>query len=344
MADGESRPDESNMAADNQGLLTSDVVRTGYIDGATFRDKLVRYHEVDGLPVFEGDIILPRNLRPALGAAAEAGPVARGVVITGEQYRWPNAVVPYVIDSGLPNQDRVIDAIAHIEQNTIVRFVQRTAANAAQYPNFVRVFRGDGCWSYVGMQGNQQDLSLANACSTGSCIHEWLHALGCWHEQSREDRDAFVTINTDNIVDGKEDNFDQHISDGDDAGPYDYGSIMHYGTHAFSKNGLPTITPKQSGVTIGQRNGLSDGDIAALHGIYRGLHHNLTVSMVFATPQSKNAWASLSGAGIGAGWRKIDPNARDGVTNTLCSLATAKVKGKQVHAQIDGTYIYQVYA
>lgn len=26
--------------------------------------------------------------------------------------------------------------------------------------------------------------------------------------------------------------------------PYDYGSMMHYSTHSYSKNGLPTIVPK----------------------------------------------------------------------------------------------------
>ena len=31
-----------------------------------------------------------------------------------------------------------------------------------------------------------------------------------------------------NIEAGKEHNFDQHITDGDDVGPYDFGSIMHY--------------------------------------------------------------------------------------------------------------------
>ena len=62
-------------------------------------------------------------------------------------------------------------------------------------------------------------------------------------------------------------NFDQHIADGIDLGAYDYGSIMHYPRKAFSKNGEETIVPKH-GEPIGQRVGISAGDIAAVKQLY----------------------------------------------------------------------------
>lgn len=49
---------------------------------------------------------------------------------------------------------------------------------------------------------------------------------------------------------------------------YDYSSIMHYGSKDFSKNGLDTITPKQSGVIIGQRDGMSNSDIWKINNMY----------------------------------------------------------------------------
>jgi hypothetical protein len=101
----------------------------------------------------------------------------------------------------------------------------------------------------------------------GSTIHEIGHVVGLWHEQSREDRDTFVTIHWDKIQPGFEHNFNQHITDGDDVGAYDYGSIMHYPRDAFSVDGSDTITPVDPTAQIGQRNGLSAGDTAAANSI-----------------------------------------------------------------------------
>ncbi len=95
-----------------------------------------------------------------------------------------------------------------------------------------------------------------------------------WHEQSREDRDSFVTIVWANIDPTLQFNFSQHITDGDDLGAYDFGSIMHYPHDAFSINGKDTIIPKQSlpsGAVMGQRTALSAGDMAGVHTLYPGL-------------------------------------------------------------------------
>lgn len=43
---------------------------------------------------------------------------------------------------------------------------------------------------------------------------------------------------------------------------------MHYGTDYFSKNYKPTIVPKQSGASIGNRNGLSLQDAYEVIAVY----------------------------------------------------------------------------
>jgi hypothetical protein len=195
----------------------------------------------------------------------------RSIGITGSQFRWPNATIPYVIDAGLPNQSRVTDAIAYWQAHTSIRFVLRTAANQSQYPDFVRFVSGGGCSSSVGRQGGQQNITLGSACSSGNAIHEIGHTVGLWHEQSRQDRDTFVTIVWANIDPSMQFNFSQHISDGDDLGAYDYGSIMHYPANAFSINGQNTINAKQAlpaGVVMGQRSALSAGDLAGVRALY----------------------------------------------------------------------------
>lgn len=249
---------------------SSTDVRTGFVDGATFASKAVQYAVVDDLAIFEGDIVLGSLDEVEARATSERdGTRERSITITGAQFLWPGGRVPYEIDPALPNQSRVTDAIAHWEANTVLRFIQRTPANAASYPDFIRFVPGSGCSSFVGRRGGQQNINLASGCLVKQTIHEIGHAIGLWHEQSREDRDSWVAIHWENIQAGMEHNFNQHISDGDDRGAYDYASIMHYPRWAFSKNGADTITPTNpASAAIGDATVLSPGDLAGVAALY----------------------------------------------------------------------------
>ena len=62
-----------------------------------------------------------------------------------------------------------------------------------------------GCYSAVGRVGRDQELNLEQACvQHGTVVHELVHAIGYYHEQSRPDRDDYVAILQENIQSGKD--------------------------------------------------------------------------------------------------------------------------------------------
>ncbi|WP_338873109.1 M12 family metallopeptidase [Myxococcus stipitatus] len=239
-------------------------IREGYVWNVV-RGKYVpvTYAEVDGLAIREGDMVLGtvkqmearvREVK-ALGLEGSA-PRAQGLVKSDPTSRWPNAVVPYTIDSSAPNPNRIQDAINHWQDRTHITFVLRTASNAAQYPDYVRVQSGTGCTASYGRQGGEQGMWLDGSCNTGTVIHEFGHILGLDHEHNRADRDAYVLIWWENMAPGAATHFQQNNNEDDDFFGYDYDSVMHYSSGSGSKNGLPTIVTRNREL-IGPSNTLS---------------------------------------------------------------------------------------
>ncbi|XP_062862683.1 hatching enzyme 1.2 [Trichomycterus rosablanca] len=153
-----------------------------------------------------------------------------------------------------------------IERDTCVRFIPRTHQR-----DFLDIQPKSGCWSYLGSSGGRQTLSLQTpkCMSSGIISHQLMHALGFVHEQSRADRDKYITIMWSNIWKDHVNNFEKFKMNNMDL-PYDYGSIMHYGKYAFSEDGDPTIIPKRNwNVKLGQKFGPSGVDIMKINRLYK---------------------------------------------------------------------------
>ena len=108
-------------------------------------------------------------------------------------------------------------------------------------------------------------------------LHELMHALGMYHEQSRPDRDNFIEIKWDNVKEAAKFNF-QIEDNGTIRSNYDYCSIMQYNTMAFAINQLqPTIVCKSDGVVVpcqscmGTGATLSQMDLDGLNNLYQGI-------------------------------------------------------------------------
>lgn len=232
--------------------------------------------------VYEGDIAVGFCRRDDEGNWNFAPQTPLGFALSGRSPRaglafatWPLGQMPYVIDDDLSEVNdpstffEIQRALRHWGDTAGIVFVPRTTE-----PDYVTFYESTGCSSWIGRIGGNQGIYLAPECSFGNAVHEVGHALGYFHEQTRIDRDTYVTINEGNIDPTRLFNFQKYTAlEGFDSGAYDYGSIMHYGRYAWSNNGQPSIDTNEpefgnwqaiyGNIDLGQRELLSVQDTVA---------------------------------------------------------------------------------
>jgi hypothetical protein len=238
-------------------------------------DKGFDLYEILEVPadkdMFEGDVVDTKELQQQIGmmeAQESAGISGFDAISRGA---WPSGRVFYTFARSFSSTGRsvVAQAIAEIQSKTCIKIQPRTNQR-----NYIQFFHGSGCYSMIGQQGGRQQVSLASpgCLQKGVAVHEIMHALGFFHEQSRLDRDTYIRINWANINSAMYYNFKKYRQgQASTLGePYDKKSVMHYGNYAFSINRRQTITSLSNpNERLGQRVGLSAIDVRQLNKYYK---------------------------------------------------------------------------
>jgi hypothetical protein len=166
-------------------LERNDYERINSIFGEAVADDLV-YKGVLDQPVnttFGRNLALEqdpklwnRNLRDANGI--NAGRLKIHFVLSNSNY---NNAEKGVIRNALADLESITGGLFMFVENAVVPYIN--------------VVNGNYCGSFVGRtSGNSQDVTLngSGCLFRGTIQHEFLHALGFWHEHSRNDRNDYV--------------------------------------------------------------------------------------------------------------------------------------------------------
>uniref|UniRef100_A0A0N5BIQ7 Metalloendopeptidase n=2 Tax=Strongyloides papillosus TaxID=174720 RepID=A0A0N5BIQ7_STREA len=189
-------------------------------------------------------------------------------IIKGSTLKWPLPI--YYAVGYYVNHLAVEKALQAISKETCITF--KKTLSLPKNTSGIIYYNSDHCNSLVGRQNahSWQVIHIGEACNhPGGIIHETLHALGFLHEQCRYDRDLYLQIRDYNMMEhGIKNCFKVSFINSDTYFlNYDLGSIMHYDSYAYTKNGEKTIATADPHYdkTIGQTERLSFIDIKALN-------------------------------------------------------------------------------
>ncbi|CAI2353805.1 unnamed protein product [Caenorhabditis sp. 36 PRJEB53466] len=138
--------------------------------------------------------------------------------------RWPGRVVHYYFDDTKfdPSlKESVLRGMKKISENTCITFSTEPAEM------IIRMVTADisNCYAAIGrVQQNQQFVYSQSCFSSGTAMHELIHAIGFLHAHQRLDRDEYLNIEEFDDPEG------QYLVYKNQKliVPYDYGSIMQY--------------------------------------------------------------------------------------------------------------------
>eukprot|EP00639_Heterosigma_akashiwo_P013361 CAMPEP_0206376080 /NCGR_PEP_ID=MMETSP0294-20121207/9260_1 /ASSEMBLY_ACC=CAM_ASM_000327 /TAXON_ID=39354 /ORGANISM="Heterosigma akashiwo, Strain CCMP2393" /LENGTH=795 /DNA_ID=CAMNT_0053824119 /DNA_START=101 /DNA_END=2485 /DNA_ORIENTATION=- len=191
----------------------------------------------------------------------------RNLEVFQDGYRWADAVVYYEISEELksPLVEGIHAAAWAWTQNSPVRMIESSEAQDRLYISGTDLGM---CSATLGKTAGGPQLvtiALDGGCGIGNIMHELGHAIGWNHEHLRADRDDYITVQEEFIIDGYEDMFEKKHGELQGVHPYDYGSLMHYPVNGFTTDrGKQTIKAKSSKLQAYKKqypNDLPDGVI-----------------------------------------------------------------------------------
>lgn len=240
---------------------------------APWRGQVRPFQVRQGRRLVEGDIDIGAHRNDAIQP--------EGLGLAGSVALWPDvggvAQIPYVVSQG--NADVAV-AIARF--NTVFAGALQWVPRAAE-ADYVDIsldpndHSGSG-FSSLGRVGGRQVIGGSIDVNAGTLLHEMGHAIGLFHEHSRPEREAYLTLATTHVIGSLLPNLDVVRSEGQSLGLYDLASIMHYGPFTFSKDGEPTMESIPPGQPISELGDYSAGDIDAVLRLYQRTPGTVTVT------------------------------------------------------------------